>query len=105
MARDEQIASPAERTAEQCQQLALEGRGFAFKAVALFHKRHPSLFRLLGAEDALGEALLSVVRASHYFDPTSGFAFSTYATRAALLDLMRAAHPALRQRRRTVLFS
>lgn len=105
MAKDEQITLPAERTLEQCQELALAGRGFAYKAVSLFHKRYPTLFHLLGAEDALGEALLSIVRASHYFDPTCGFTFSTYATRAALLDLMRAARPALRQRRRTVLFS
>jgi RNA polymerase sigma factor (sigma-70 family) len=105
MAQVEQIASPAERTSEQCRELALAGRAFAFKAVSLFHKRHPTLFRLLGADDALGEALLSVVRASHYFDPACGFAFSTYATRAALLDLMRAARPALRRYRHTVLFS
>jgi RNA polymerase sigma factor (sigma-70 family) len=105
MTQAEAIPPSAERTSEQCQKLAEAGQRFAFKAVSLFHKRHPSLFRLIGPEDALGTALLSIVRASHYFEPARGFEFSTYAIRAALLDLMRAARQASQRRGRVVLFS
>jgi RNA polymerase sigma factor (sigma-70 family) len=105
MTNAEGIPPSAERTPEQCQKLAEAGRRFALKAVSLFHKRHPGLFRLIGPEDALGTALLSIVRASHYFEPARGFEFSTYATRAALLDLMRTARQASLRRGRVVLFS
>jgi RNA polymerase sigma factor (sigma-70 family) len=105
MTNAEVIPPSAERTSEQCQKLAEAGRRFAFKAVSLFHKRHPSLFRLIGPEDALGTALLSIVRASHYYEPARGFEFSTYATRAALFDLMRTARQACQRRGRVVAFS
>jgi RNA polymerase sigma factor (sigma-70 family) len=85
------IAPPKERTPQQCRELAAAGLRYALKAVALFHKHRPDLFRLMGADDARGTALLSIVRASHYFEPGRGAKFSTYATRAALMDLMRAA--------------
>ncbi len=105
MTNAEVVPPLAERTSEQCRKLAETGQCFAFKAVSLFHKRHPSLFRLIGPEDALGTALLSIVRASHYYEPTRGFEFSTYATRAALLDLMRTARQESQRRGRVVLFS
>jgi len=105
MTSAEVIPPSAERTSEQRQKLAEAGQRFAFKAVSLFHKRHPSLFRLLGPEDALGTALLSIVRASHYYEPARGFEFSTYATRAALLDLMRTARQVSERRGRFVPFS
>ncbi len=45
----------------------------------------------MGADDVRGTAFLSIVRASHYFEPGRGVKFSTYASKAALMDLMRAA--------------